>query len=109
VISVVGVAVGALGLAVGAAGPALAGAEVVRPPDCGWVPDAEAGEAESIPGTGVTDPIAATACQLVFTPAGRVNYVLRGVLPEGASVQPALVGPGLVVTPSGRINSHGSF
>lgn len=108
-VDVAGLALGISGLALALAAPASAGADVVRPPGCGWGPDTGAGETESIPGTGVTEVIPASSCQLVFTPTGRTNYVLRGELPEGASVDGALVGPGLVVTPSGRINSHGSF
>lgn len=105
--SAVAVALGVLGLAFGTAGPALAGADVVRPPDCGFQPGP--GEVESIPGTGVTEPIPASACQIVLTPTGRANYVIRAELPEGASLDRALLVQGTVVTPSGRINGHGSF
>ena len=106
--TVIGITQGMSVLALALAVPASAGpAEVIRPPDCGFAPEVPGDE--SIPGTGVTDLIPATACQVVITPNGRVNFVLKAQLPEGASVDPALVGPGLVVTPSGRINSHGSF
>ena len=106
--TVLGLTHGLSALAFALAVPAFADpAEVVRPPGCGFGPDAPGGE--SIPGTGVTDFIPATACQVVFTPSGRANFVLKARLPEGASVDTALVGPGLVVTPSGRVNSHGSF
>jgi len=104
-----GVAFGVIGLTMGTAGPVLAGpgADVVRSTECGFQPGP--GEVESIPGTGVTDFIPATSCQIVRTPTGRANFEIRAELPEGVSLDRALVGPGTVVTPSGRINSHGSF
>lgn len=104
-----GVAVGVLGLTMSMAGTALAGADVVRPPAgvCGFGPETPGGEA--IPGTGVTEFIPATKCQIVFTPTGRNNFVIKATLPEDVSLDRALVEPGTVVTPSGRINSHGSF
>ena len=107
VVRAVCVAAGVLALTAGTAGPALAGATVVRPSDCGFQPGP--GEVESIPGTGVTTFIPATACQIVLTPTGGAYYVIHAELPDGVSLDRALVGPGTVVTPSGRINSHGSF
>ena len=110
VVSAVGVAVGVVGLTLSTAGTAVAvaGADVVRPETgCGFGPDTPGGEV--IPGTGVTEIIPATACQIVFTPTGRNNFIIKAELPEGVFLDRALVGPGTVVTPSGRINSHGSF
>jgi hypothetical protein len=89
-------------------GTASAGAEVVYPDGCGWGPDET--DPESIPGTGITEFIPATYCKIVFTPSGRANFVIKGRLPEGTAVHPALRAPGVgVVTPSGRINAAGSF
>jgi len=107
--SIVGVAVAVV---VGGALPASAAAEIVNPENCGWAPDPDVEGSESIPGTGITDPIAATYCQIVFTD-GRANYVIRGELPAGYSVEQALVlkdENGItVVSPSGAIVSKGAF
>jgi hypothetical protein len=103
------VAVVLLGAAAAVTVPATAhaGAEVVRPTGCGH--GLAPGDTEVIPGTGLTEFIPASFCQVVFTPTGRANFVIRAELPEGVSFDRALVGQGIVVTPSGRINSHGSF
>ena len=107
VASAAGVAVGVVGLTLSTAGPALAGADVVRPPDCAFT--LVEAETEVIPGTGITETILASACQVVFTPTGRANFTIRAEVPEGYSFDRAIVAPGTVVTPSGRINGHGSF
>jgi hypothetical protein len=105
--SMVGVAVAVV---VGGALPASAAAEVVRPDECGWQPGP--GETESIPGTGVTEPIAATFCQVVFLEK-QANYLIRGEMPAGHSVERTLVlrGPNsiTVVTRSGQITETGTF
>ena len=101
------VAVGVAGLTLVTAGPALAGADVVRPTECGYT--LGPGETEVIPGTGITENITASSCQIVFTPTGRANFVLRAEVPAGYSFDRALVAGGTIVTPSGRIVGHGSF
>jgi hypothetical protein len=107
--SVVGIAVAVV---VAGALPASAAAEVVHPEVCGFGPDPDVEGSESIPGTGITDFIPATYCQIVFTENG-ANFVIRAELPEGYAVDQALVlkdeGSITVVTPSGAIVSKGSF
>lgn len=100
-------AVGVAGLTLGTAGPALAGANIVRPTQCGYT--LGPGETEVIPGTGITENIVASSCQIVFTPTGRANFVLHAEVPAGYSSERALVAGGTIVTPSGRIMGHGSF
>ncbi|MGY1702190.1 hypothetical protein [Geodermatophilus sp. SYSU D00766] len=110
-----------LGLVVGVASVAVLGtappasaepAEVLRP-ECGWAPDPESGETESIPGTGITQPITADTCVVVLTPSGQVRYVIQGQAPAGYSAERTLVLRGasstLVVTPSGRITERGTL
>jgi hypothetical protein len=98
------------GTAHAAPGSGDRGAAIEYRDNCGWGPDPEVPGSEAITGTGITEFIPATYCKLVFTPSGRVNFVIRGLLPEGTSVHPALVDEyGTVVTPSGRISGTGSF
>ena len=107
VAKVVAVPLGAFGLTLSMVGPASAGADVVRPTECGYT--LGEGETEVIPGTGITETIVASSCQLVFTPTGRVNFVQRAQVPDGYSFERALVAGGTIVTPSGLIIGHGSF
>jgi hypothetical protein len=113
--NVMGRAVPVIGIVVVAtAGTALpahaqAQAQVLRP-QCGW----GLGESESeiIPGTGITDPVDASFCQVVLTGQG-VNFVIRGQAPDGYTADRAVVDGGrggvTVVTPSGAINGTGHF
>lgn len=91
--------------------PAQAQAEVVRPPVCGYFAEVPGGE--TVPGTGITDPVSGSYCLAVFTPSGGFHYVIRAEAPEGYAIDRALVHKGegdrTVVTPSGRITGTGSF
>jgi hypothetical protein len=90
--------------------PAQAQAEVVHE-QCGW--GAEEPGDEVIPGTGITETVHTSFCQIVFTPAGVANAVLRGQAPEGYEADRAVVDRHdfgrTVVTPSGRIIGTGQF
>ena len=91
--------------------PAYAQAEVVRPPHCGWMAEEEGGE--SLPGTGITEFVDASFCQIVFTPSDSAPFILRGTAPEGYEGDRAVIdrsdGNHTVVTPSGRIKTTGKF
>jgi hypothetical protein len=95
----------------GAAVPAKAEpAVILHPTGCGWALQDD--ETEVVPGTGITEDIEATACQVVISPDG-VHFSMRGQGPADYSATRAVVDrgrPGVtVVSPSGRINGTGHF
>jgi hypothetical protein len=93
---------GLVSTAVIGAAPASAGA-FIEHPQCGFT-------AGSFPGVDVE--IIASRCQVVHTPAGRVNAYFVAQVPKGYTIEPGVTRDGpcrVTVTPSRRITATCHF